>query len=49
MKYRIYIDEILQEQKLLDRDIAPFAGLVIEILQEKYDQQGGCIYGKKFL
>ena len=42
-------NEILQEQGLLDRSIAPFAGLVIEVLQSKYDQQGGCIFGKKFL
>jgi len=42
-------NEILQEQGLLERNIAPFARQVIQILQEKYDQQGGNIYGKKFL
>jgi len=42
-------NEILQEQGLLERDIAPFAKRVIAILQDKYDQQGGYIYGKKFL
>lgn len=42
-------NEILKEQKLLERDIAPFANSVIKILQKKYDQQSGRVYGKKFL
>lgn len=42
-------NEILQEQGLLERDIAPFARRVLEILKGKYDQQDGYIYGKKFL
>lgn len=42
-------NEILQEQKLLEKEIAPFAKRVIEILQKKYDQREGRIFGKKFL
>jgi hypothetical protein len=42
-------NEILHEQKLLGKDLAPFAKQVIEILQKKYDQRGGRIFGKKFL
>ncbi len=42
-------NEILFEQGLLEKDLAPFAQAVIEILQGKYYQRGGKIYGKKFL
>lgn len=42
-------NEILQEQKLLGKEIAPFAKLVLDILKNKYDQQGGRMFGKKFL
>ncbi len=42
-------NEILHDNNLLERPIAPFANRIIQILQEKYDQQGGRIYGKKFL
>ena len=42
-------NEILSEKGLLERDLAPFAQAVIEILQGKYYQRGGTIYGKKFL
>jgi len=42
-------NEILKEQKLLDRPLAPFAQRVIQVLQVKYDQDGGRIFGKKFL
>ncbi len=42
-------NEVLNEQGLLSREIAPFAKRVIEILQRKYDQQGGRVFGKKFL
>lgn len=42
-------NEILSDHGLLTRGIAPFATRVIEILQSKYDQQGGRIFGKKFL
>jgi hypothetical protein len=42
-------NEILREHGLLTREIAPFATRVIEILQKKYDQQGGRMFGKKFL
>jgi len=41
--------EILDENNLLGRPLAPFAKMIIEILQQKYDQQGGRIFGKKFL
>ncbi len=42
-------NEILNENKLLERPIAPFASKIISILQNKYYQQGGRIFGKKFL
>ena len=42
-------NEILREQKLFDRGPAPFAERVIQLLQVKYDQEGGRIFGKKFL
>lgn len=42
--------EILEEQKLFNRPIAPFAQQVIQILQRKYDAlPDGRIVGKKFL
>jgi len=42
-------NEILREHGLLESDIAPFARLVIDVLQCKYDQSKDCIYGKKLL
>lgn len=44
-------NEILAEQGLLGREIAPYAQQIIRILQSKYDQQDGRIrgIGKKFL
>jgi hypothetical protein len=42
-------NEILQENNLLDKPLAPFALKVIEILQEKYYRQGDRLFGKKFL
>jgi len=42
-------NEILHEHSLLERPLAPFATSVIQILQTKYDQQHGRIYGKKFI
>jgi hypothetical protein len=42
-------NEILSEQGLLGTGIAPFAAKVIGILQRKYDQEGGRVFGKKFL
>jgi len=42
-------NEILHEYELLPGKIGPFAEQVIEILQTKYDKQGGTIYGKKFI
>lgn len=42
-------NEILREQRLLERELAPFAQEVIGVLQRKYDQSGGRLFGKKFL
>ncbi|HBI24342.1 MAG TPA: hypothetical protein DDX84_09140 [Nitrospiraceae bacterium] len=42
-------NEILNEQRLLQKDLGFFAKKVIEILQKKYDQRDGHVYGKKFL
>ncbi len=42
-------NEILFEQNLLSKNIAPFAKNVIEILQKKYYQHHGKIFGKKFI
>ena len=42
-------NEILQEQGLGGKELAPFAKEVIAILQGKYYRQGGRIFGKKFL
>lgn len=41
--------EILDENKLLGRSLPSFAQRVITILQNKYDQSEGVVYGKKFL
>jgi hypothetical protein len=41
--------EILDEEGFLGRPLAPFARKIIKILQQKYDQQGERIFGKKFL
>jgi hypothetical protein len=42
-------NEILKENDLLDRPLAPFGSKVIKILQGKYYQHGGRIFGKKFI
>lgn len=42
-------NEILNEHGLLYTKLAPFAKSIIEILQVKYDQQSGRIFGKKFI
>ena len=42
-------NEILRENNLLERQVAPFAEKVIAILQKKYYQKEGRLYGKKFL
>lgn len=42
-------NEILSENDLLDRQIAPFAQKVIEILQDKYDRRDSRLFGKKLL
>lgn len=42
-------NEILRENDLIKGSIAPFAQKVVDILQEKYYQHRGRIYGKKLL
>jgi hypothetical protein len=42
-------NEILVEQGLLQREIGPYTLKVIKILQKKYDQHEGRLFGKKFL
>ena len=42
-------NEILKENDLLDRPLAPFGTKVVEILQRKYYQHRGRIFGKKFI
>ena len=42
-------NEILKDQGLLDKEVAPFAQRVIAVLQAKYDKEGERIFGKKFL
>ncbi len=41
--------EILDEEGFLGRTLAPFAKRIIEVLQRKYDRQGGRVFGKKFI
>lgn len=42
-------NEILDDNRELGRELAPFAKKVITILQSKYDRVGGKIFGKKFI
>ncbi|MHB8845964.1 MAG: DUF3800 domain-containing protein [Nitrospirota bacterium] len=42
-------NEILREQRLLGKELGFFAEKVVQILQGKYYQRGGKIFGKKFL
>ena len=42
-------NEILFENNLLDKPLAPFAKKIIRILQLKYYQHHGKIFGKKFI
>lgn len=42
-------NEILSENELLDKPLAPFAKKIIKILQSKYYQHHGKIFGKKFI
>jgi hypothetical protein len=42
-------NEILSEQGLLDRELAPFALRIIDLLKSKYDRQEAKVFGKKFL
>lgn len=41
--------EILEENGLLGRPLAPFTRKVIEILQDKYDREGERVFGRKYL
>jgi hypothetical protein len=41
--------EILEENALFDRKIAPFVAKIIAVLQTKYDRSGTRTYGKKFI
>ena len=41
--------EMMEERGFLDRALPPFGKKIIDILQSKYSQQGGRIYGKKFI
>jgi len=42
-------NEILLENRLIPNQPSPFAQRICGILQSKYDQQGGRVYGKKLL
>ena len=42
-------NEILRDHGLLEKDVAPFAARVIDILQAKYDRMGNRLFGKKFI
>ena len=42
-------NEILKEQGFLEKEFSLFVREVIEILQKKYDQHEGRMFGKKFL
>lgn len=42
-------NEILAENNLLKKEIAPFSKKIIRILQDKYDKDSGKLYGKKLL
>ena len=42
-------NEILKDRGFLSREFGRFSAKVIEVLQKKYDQVDGKIYGKKFL
>lgn len=42
-------NELLHERKLLDRELPPFGQAIIQILQGKYYQKAGRMYGKKFI
>jgi hypothetical protein len=42
-------NEILREQGLLGKELAPFAARVVQTLQHNYYQRGRRVFGKKFL
>ncbi len=42
-------NEILKDNGLFERDLAPFATKIIGILKDKYYQEGGRVFGKKFI
>ncbi|MHB8707745.1 MAG: hypothetical protein ACYC9I_02625 [Desulfuromonadales bacterium] len=42
-------NEMLQEKGFLDEGLRPFGREIVSILQGKYYQRGGKVYGKKFI
>jgi hypothetical protein len=42
-------NEILIEQKMMEKKLAPFAQHITDILAKKYDQDDNYVYGKKFI
>jgi hypothetical protein len=42
-------NEILIEQKMMEKKLAPFALHITNILAKKYDQDDNSVYGKKFI
>jgi hypothetical protein len=42
-------NEILLENRLITKQMAPFSQRIVDILQRKYDQYGGRIFGKKMI
>jgi len=42
-------NEILKEQGFLEREFSSFVQEVIKILEKKYDQHEGRMFGKEFL
>jgi hypothetical protein len=42
-------NEILVDNNLLDRPLSPFASRIVQILQGKYYQHAGRVFGKKFI
>lgn len=42
-------DEILRENQLWDKKLAPFTQNIVDVLQKKYYQRDGKMFGKKFI
>jgi len=42
-------NEILGEKSLLEDGLRPFGQEIVKILQEKYYQRDGKVFGKKFI